>query len=44
MDIELGMRMQGQRANGATAVFTLDGIHHLAGRDLTFEKELVEII
>lgn len=36
------MRMQGQRANGATVA--LDGIHHLAGRDLTFEIKLVEII
>ncbi|MCH8827553.1 MAG: FKBP-type peptidyl-prolyl cis-trans isomerase [Chloroflexi bacterium] len=44
VDIELGMRMQGQRGNGATAVFTLDGSHPLAGRDLTFETELVEII
>lgn len=53
VDIQVGMRLQGQRSNGATAVFTvvevasstvtLDGNHPLAGRDLTFEIELMEI-
>ena len=54
VDVQVGMRLQGQRANGVSAVFTvvkvasstvtLDGNHPLAGRDLTFEIELVEIV
>lgn len=53
VEVEIGMRLQGQRANGESAVFTvvevasstvtLDGNHPLAGRDLTFEIELVEV-
>ena len=54
VDVQVGMRMQGQRPNGATAIFTvvevapstvtLDGNHPLAGQDLTFEIELMDIL
>ena len=53
LDPEVGQQLQMQQANGRTTVImitdvsektiTVDGNHPLAGKDLTFEIELVEI-
>ena len=53
VELEVGMQLQGMNPNGSIftvtvlsftdTTVTLDGNHHLAGEDLTFEIELVEI-
>ena len=53
LDPEVGQQLQMQQTDGRTAVvivtdvsettITVDANHHLAGKDLTFEIELVEI-
>jgi peptidylprolyl isomerase len=54
IDLKIGLRLQGRSPSGQTSVFTvtdltessvtMDGNHPLAGQDLTFEIELVEIV
>lgn len=54
VDIQTGMQLQGANPDGQTVVLTvvavsetsvtMDGNHPLAGKDLTFELELTEII
>ena len=53
LEQEIGMRVQGSMPDGQTVEFTivsltesevtLDGNHSLAGKDLTFDIELLEI-
>ena len=54
LKLEIGLRLQGQRPKGETVLFsvvainetsvTLDSNHPLAGKALTFEIELLEIL
>ena len=54
LEQEIGMRVQGSMPDGQTVEFTivsltesevtLDGNHPLAGKDLTFDIELLEIV
>mgnify|MGYP001441123570 FL=1 len=54
LEQEIGMRVQGSMPDGQTVEFTivsltesevtLDGNHSLAGKDLTFDIELLEIV
>ena len=54
LEQEIGMRVQGSMPDGQTVEFTivsltesevtLDGNHALAGKDLTFDIELLEIV
>lgn len=53
MTLEIGLELYGQSENGQTMIFVIDDIqgdditinanHFLAGQDLTFELELMEI-
>ena len=54
MELAVGLQVQGQNENGDMMAFTIvdikddsvtvDGNHSLAGEDLTFEIELVEVV